>query len=187
MSKQSEYLMPKQAAELLMVSSNTLRHWTQQGLLKAVITAGGHRRFKREEVERFLHERNANDIEKLKVLIVDDDPNFSQYLKDVLNTNPQVEATDIAHNGFDAGAKIHSFHPNVVLLDLIMPDLDGFAVCRQIKNAPETSSIRIIAMTGEHTDENVQEIISSGAETCLAKPFKSKVLFDAMKLTHKRD
>jgi len=68
-----------------------------------------------------------------------------------------------------------------------MPDLDGFAVCRQIKNSPDTSSIRIIAMTGEHTEENVQEIIASGAESCLAKPFKSKALFDAIKLTGKNN
>jgi len=72
MGKKSEYLMPKQAAELLMVSSNTLRLWTQQGIIRAVTTAGGHRRFLRKEVERFLRERSSIEIEKFKVLIVDD-------------------------------------------------------------------------------------------------------------------
>jgi len=184
MNKKPEYLMPKQVAELLMVSSNTIRQWTQQGLIKAEITAGGHRRFYREEVERFIRERGhtqkPQDIGKIKILVVDDDKAFSQYLTDLLSNIPRVASIESAHSGFDAGGKINTFKPDVILLDLIMPDLDGFAVCRQLKETPDTSSIKVIAMTGEHTDENVQRIIAYGAESCLAKPFKRKEILTAL-------
>jgi len=172
--------MPKQVAELLMVSSNTIRQWTQQGILKAEITAGGHRRFYREEVERFIRERSQSQVTqnetKLKVLIVDDDVAFSQYLVELLGNSEKVDKIEVAHNGFNAGVKINSFKPDIILLDLIMPDLDGFEVCEHIKGAPTNKDIRVIAMTGNYTDENVERITGLGAETCLAKPFKGKQL-----------
>jgi len=184
MNKKPEYLMPKQVAELLMVSSNTIRQWTQQGLLKAEITAGGHRRFYREEIERFIQERSQShkpqSLKKIRILIVDDDTSFSLYLNELLSNSPKVDKIEVANSGFDAGVKINTFKPHVLLLDLIMPDLDGFAVCQQLKQSPDTAAIRVIAMTGNHTEENVQRIISYGAETCLAKPFKSKEILNAL-------
>ncbi|MCK5092197.1 MAG: response regulator, partial [Gammaproteobacteria bacterium] len=68
--------------------------------------------------------------------------------------------------------------PNIVLLDLMMPGLDGFEVCRQLKDNPATSAIRVIAMTGYRTEENVKRIIEAGAEECLVKPIEQDSLLE---------
>lgn len=178
------YMTPNEVAELLMVSPVTVRQWAQKGWLKAVTTAGGHRRFLGEDVEAFAKERGMQLMSNgpLRVLVVDDNRTFARYLADLLATvsDPIVVAT--AHDGFDAGRKIQLFNPDIVLLDLKMPGLDGFAVCQQIKDDTTTQHIRVIAMTGYFTPENELKIHQAGAEACLSKPFDKKVLFQAMGL-----
>ena len=184
MKKLLEYLTPKQVAELLMVSPITVRQWAQKGLLKAEITAGGHRRFFRHEIDRFARERgltfNTQSSNKLKILVVDDDKLLTEYLIEILECYPEVDEVDAAHDGFDAGIKIISFKPDVVFLDLIMPNLDGFNVCQKLKEVPSTRAIRVIAMTGSYSEENVQRIIAYGAETCLEKPLTNKEILTAL-------
>ena len=77
---------------------------------------------------------------------------------------------EVAKSGFEAGQKIYVFAPHIVLLDLMMPGLDGFNVCHQIKNNPVTRGIDVVAITGFHTPENADRIIAAGARACLGKP-----------------
>ena len=79
--------------------------------------------------------------------------------------------TEIAGTGFEAGTKIHTFLPDVVLLDFMLPDIDGFKVCALIKNEAATQHIRVIAISGNTSAKNVSRILETGAERCLAKPF----------------
>ena len=176
------YMTPNEVAELLMVSPVTVRQWAQKGWLKAVTTAGGHRRFMCEDVEAFARERGvrlASDGPS-RVLVVDDNRSFARYLADLLATLPEPVVVATAHDGFDAGRKIHLFKPDIVLLDLKMPGLDGFAVCQQIKDDASTHNTKVIAMTGYFTPENEAKILAVGADACLSKPFNKKVLFAAM-------
>lgn len=178
------YMTPNEVAELLMVSPVTVRQWAQKGWLKAVTTPGGHRRFLGEDVESFAKERGLQLLSEgpLRVLVVDDNRSFARYLADLLATIPDPAVVATANDGFDAGRKIQLFDPDIVLLDLKMPGLDGFAVCQQIKEDPLTQHIRVIAMTGYFTPENELKIRQAGAEACLAKPFDKKDLFRAMGL-----
>jgi CheY-like chemotaxis protein len=68
--------------------------------------------------------------------------------------------------------QIIKFKPQVVILDVRMPGLDGVQVCRDIKNNPDTRDIRILAVTGKAEGEEVEEILRCGVEHCLLKPFK---------------
>ena len=178
------YMTPNEVAEFLMVSPVTVRQWAQKGLLKAVTTAGGHRRFMAEDVDAFAKERGIQPQSKgsIRVLVVDDNRSFARYLVDLLATLPESIVVSTAHDGFDAGRKVHLFNPDIVLLDLKMPGLDGFAVCQQIKDDPVSQDIRVIAMTGYFTPENELKIRQAGAEACLSKPFDKQVLFQAMGL-----
>lgn len=165
------YLTSNEVAALLMVAPGTVRMWTDKGLLHAQTTLGGHRRFLRSEVERFMRERQQLASTPLRVLIVDDDPAFVRYLVALLGGiegKPVEIAT--AHDGFEAGHLLHQFAPDVILLDLIMPGLDGYQVCRQIRQDPATSKVRIVAMTGDASPANVERALCVGAEECLAKP-----------------
>jgi DNA-binding response OmpR family regulator len=116
------------------------------------------------------------DIKKARVLIVDDDPIITAYLHDLLESSEMNLLIEIAHDGFEAGSKIHTFSPDVVLLDLMLPGIDGFRVCSQIKSDPTTKHVRVIAITGEDSIENVSRILAAGAETCLQKPLNPREL-----------
>ncbi|MFU8788853.1 MAG: response regulator [Methylobacter sp.] len=176
------YLTPSEAAKLLMVSPITVRAWAQKGLLPSETTPGGHRRFLRESVEQFAKQQKAapprND---LRVLIVDDDKQVAGFLVEWLTGLDEPFIVETAVNGFEAGSKVHSFEPDIIILDLMMPELDGFAVCRQIKSDPDTSDIRVIAMTGHPSPENQQRSLEAGAEICIAKPLDMKRLLELLK------
>ena len=178
------YMTPNEVAELLRVSPVTIRQWAQKNWIKATTTAGGHRRFLRQDVEEFARQRGMelSSDGPTRVLVVDDNRSFARYLADLLASQSLEIKTETAHDGFDAGRKVLQFDPAIVLLDLKMPGMDGFSVCQQLKDDEATRHIRIIAMTGYYTPENELKILKAGAEACLAKPFDKVVLFDAMAL-----
>ena len=183
-AKQKSYLTPQEVAELLMVSPTTIRQWCSEGKIKSWATLGGHRRFMRADVERFSRERGLTlqlpSGHKKRVLIVDDDEDIGKYLTNFLRHVSDRVETAIASNGFDAGRLVQSFQPHVVLLDLMMPDMDGFEVCRTIKRDPASKATLVVAMTGYYDDSNVERILDAGAEFCLRKPFDTETLLDAI-------
>lgn len=109
-----------------------------------------------------------------KILVVDDDPLIHELISEMLSAH-QYE-TEVASSGFEAGAKVIKFKPCLVILDLIIPGISGFKVCRLIKEDPDTSHIKILAITGYDTQENLDRIIEAGADGYLAKP----VVMDAL-------
>jgi CheY-like chemotaxis protein len=111
------------------------------------------------------------------VLVVDDEASIREVIAASLAsraTQPYEVMT--AADGFEAGRLVATFRPDVVLLDLRMPGLDGFHVCRTIKADPETSSTIVIALTGYHTPETEARIVECGAVRCLAKPIEPSVV-----------
>jgi len=183
------YLTPREVADMLRVSPMTIRNWSVRGWLQAELTAGGHRRYPVREVERFAHERGmtlqrrSTDTEK--VLIVDDDPTFSNFLLAALGEHPEAIEARVARDGFEAGHMLHTFEPSTVLLDLVMPGLDGFQVCQHIKQDPSTRGIRIIAMTGHPDRGHERRILALGAERCLTKPLSLEVLLELLNVGSK--
>ena len=181
-----KYLSPAEFAQRLNVATVTVRKWAQKGMLNPVRTPGGHRRYTEDELEHFARKYDiplnaANPPVSCKLLIVDNDDQFRRYLQvRIESIYGESIYTDQAIDGFDAGKKIHSCNPDVILLDLLMPGINGFEICRSIKSDKHTRHIRIIAMTGFHNDHNVDQILSAGAETCLAKPIDVKKLISAI-------
>lgn len=176
------YLTPSEAAKLLMVSPITVRAWAQKGLLPSETTPGGHRRFLREDVEQFAKQAKTPPVRnEVRILVVDDDKQVSGFLVEWLTGLDEPFIVCAATDGFEAGSKMYTFEPDVILLDLMMPGLDGFAVCRQIKSDPDIKDIRVIAMTGYPSPENERRIIEAGAETCIRKPLDTKLLLGLLK------
>jgi two-component system cell cycle response regulator len=146
------------------------------------------------EVERFAAEHgvslHGDGPNELRILVVDDDDHLVRYMVELLtliavesDINLQVE---VAADGFEAGANVFRFRPHVILLDLLMPGMDGFEVCRGLKADPITRPIRVIAMTGLPSEENIERITSAGAETCLNKPIDQEALVVALRLNRQR-
>lgn len=142
-------------------------------------TPGGHYRISKEDLEDFiikkkmyplLHNRSSNK----RILIVDDDLQVQKLLT-VMLSSKQYE-TETASSGFEAGAKVVKFKPGLIILDLFMPEMSGFEVCKQIKKGPETSHIKILALTGYDNKENREKIMKAGADDYMAKPVMRDVL-----------
>ena len=181
--KKVQYLTPTQAAEHLMVSPVSIRHWALDGKLEFVMTPGGHRRFTIDALERFADEYSKHkpiDNSDKRVLVVDDNDDYARYVTDLMRKVDDSITSDVAHDGFEAGRLLIEFRPQIVILDLMMPGLDGFEVCRNIKQSLSTSKIRVIAMTGFHSPENEERILAAGAEACLAKPIDKNHLFSLL-------
>jgi len=116
--------------------------------------------------------------QRTRILIVDDQPEVIETIKTFLEKNrPNFHVTGTT-SGFEAGQIVFSFKPDIVILNLVMPGIDGFAVCRKIKSEPFTRDIKVIAITGYPTEENIERIKKEGASACLAKPLDFKELLD---------
>ncbi len=185
----SDLLTPNDVAELLGVSPVTVRQWAQKGLISARTTPGGHRRFTREAVVDFARRMAMQVPESLapplgqRVLIVDDDRQLNGMLVALFKQRyPHVEVAS-AYDGFEAGRQVLRFKPSLVLLDIMMPGMDGVDVCRAIKSDETSRAARVIAMTGHHTKELEQRVISAGAERLLKKPFGIEELLAVCGLT----
>jgi len=174
------YLTPKEVAELLMVSTAAVRLWAERGNLKARVTAGGHRRFKLDDIKEFAESKNIQlniaASENPKVLIVDDDIHFAEFLKALLKIEIKGIEVEISLDGFDAANKLHDFTPNILLLDLKMPGLDGFQVCQAVKENPLQNHIRVITISGNTSQSDIEKLKNIGAENCLDKPINVPVL-----------
>lgn len=177
------YLTSHDVAKMFMVTPVTVRQWVQKGLLQGMSTAGGHLRFTMQQIEVFARKRGLTMIpledKSLRILVVDDDKDQCLHIKDLLTklTNAEI---DTAYDGFEAGWKLQLFKPNVVLLDLTMPGMDGYEVCRLIKSEPQTKHIRVIAMTGFKSKAKTDAIIEAGAEECLPKPVTAETLAEVI-------
>ncbi len=178
----NEYLTPKEVANLLMVSPVTIRQWAQKGELKAHTTRGGHRRFLKEDVDTFAASHNmlVADADKIRILIVDDDTALAGFLEEFFEVNEGDFEVKVVHDGFTAGSYIHSFQPNVLLIDIMMPGVNGIEVCRYLKDNEETQHIEIIAMTGFPSKQNVDGVLKAGAKECLSKPLNTSSLIHAV-------
>ena len=177
----NRYLSPAEAAVLMRVSPITVRDWVNKGDLKAFTTPGGHRRFQIADIEEFAKAKGITleypEDQVTKILIVDDDVQVAGYLYELLSTCGVEMEIQTAHDGFEAGAKVMNLKPDIVLLDLMMPGINGFQVCQIIKKDLATRDIKIIALTGYYTDDNVKNILDAGAYACLKKPIDSHELF----------
>jgi len=185
-----KFLSPSDAAKMLMISPITLRQWAQRGLLPAFTTLGGHRRFKLEDIEAFLNKNNTykprSKDDLLRILIIDDDENILHLLEHVFDDIPARKiSVETATNGFDGGAKLYTFKPDFLLLDLKMKGMNGFDVCKHVKSNEATSNIRILTMTGFANRENTDRIIALGAEICFSKPLDIDALLAHIGLIEK--
>ncbi len=162
-------------AQMLHVDPGSVANWIDQGLLQAHRTPGGHRRVLGEDLVVFLREHKMPVPDELHarpvcVLVVDDEPAVAQLVaRTIESAHPEYE-THQANGGFQAGTMLANVKPDVVILDLRMPGMDGFEVCKLIKGQPENKHIHVIAMTAYPSAENEERILRCGARVCLAKP-----------------
>lgn len=167
------------------VTPDTIRKWSEAGRLHVFKTPGGHRRVRREDLIQFMKTNKIPLHEDLKnyatkVLIVDDEKIVISVIRRFLAQLDTPFHVEIATDGFDAGSLVGTFKPDVVFLDLRLPGIDGFEVCRRIKSSPHLQSPEVIAMTGYYDGETAKRVLELGASLLVQKPFTPEDLMAAL-------
>lgn len=168
------------------VYPTTVINWVKEGKLPAYTTPGGHRRIKKDDLLALMKKNNMPIPENLSkgekhiALVIDDDQKILRMIKTILSQEEELQVIT-AENGFEAGLIIYKTMPDIILLDFLMPDIDGFEVCRRLKSDEKTKDITIIAVTVLKEPKEIQKMISAGATDYISKPFKSEELVKKIK------
>ena len=165
-----------QASKWCGVSPKTMINWIDAGHIEAYRTVGGHRRIKKTDLEAFMRKQGIpipNETilaGRKRILIVDDDPIIVETLVQALEEEEHDYEIISASDGFEAGLQVNHFRPNLLILDIMMPDIKGYEVCRKIKSDPETKDIKIIVLSAYLDDEKFEKMKAYGADVCYSKP-----------------
>lgn len=173
-----KYLTTGKVSEMLEVSPAAIKKWIQQGKLSAFRTPGGHFRILADEFERFqkTHGFGTGTGEPLRVLVVDDQLDVAEVIVASLRAFHPRARLETAANGFEGLLKVGTFRPDVLLLDLSMPGMDGFEVCRQIKRDPVIRDTKVVVMTARFLDAEPRAM-DAGADGFLLKPFEAATVY----------
>lgn len=150
--------------------------WIKSGKLKAYSTPGGHYRILRNDFRNFLKQYNMPLDESYfsggikKILVVDDESTIVELIIRTLKGDNANYAFASASDGYEAGLQVASFKPDLVILDIVMPKLDGFEVCRRIKSNPDTQHVKVLGITAFAENGAIEKLLSCGADSCLSKP-----------------
>jgi excisionase family DNA binding protein len=176
-------------ADYCQVSRVTVFQWIRKEQIPAFSTPGGHYRVKLSDFRRFLEQydmpvdRAFFNQDKERILVVDDNSQVADFIASALEGDDEEYRRELekAADGFEAGLKIASFKPHLVVLDLMMPGLNGFKVCEQVKSDPETRDIKVLVVTGYASDENISRALELGADDYLVKPLDTQELQDRVR------
>lgn len=178
MKKSPRYLTTGQVSGACEVSLVTVKKWINQGKLKAFRTPGGHFRVAADEFQRLrtTYGFPAEPKASPRILVVDDDPGMVSLVSDALRGIRPPLKLEAAFDGYEGILKVGTFRPHLLVLDLRMPGVDGFEVCRRIKRNPATRATRILAITAYPEDFARERAFECGADAFLTKPFTIKEL-----------
>lgn len=187
------FLTSAEVADMVGVSSRTVSNWIRDGHLKAFRTPGGHGRVAEEDLQRFLDARGIRPLpiaasgphvrddaaRSPRVLFIDDDENLLDIIREVLEANGFEVQT--ARHGFLAGYLVAHFAPQVVVLDLMMPGLDGFEVMSLLRKRPEARTIPVVACTSMRGPDVESRAREAGFVSYIKKPLDFRGLVSLLR------
>jgi excisionase family DNA binding protein len=173
-----------EAAKVCKVSQQTIIRCFDNGQLKGFRVPGSKfRRIPREALYRFMKDNgiptDALESGKRKVLVVDDDPDIVDIISKGLEEDGRFEIR-VANTGFDAGMMVKEYRPDMIVLDVMLPDINGKEVCHRVRSDPALEDVRILCISGMIEDDKIQELRLSGADDFMHKPFDVMYLIDRM-------
>ncbi|MSP61592.1 MAG: response regulator [Myxococcales bacterium] len=179
-----QLLTSHQVGAILQANPSSVKKWISEGRLIAFRTPGGHRRIRAADLVQFIDAykmpipRRLSDASRRRLLVVDDDTAHLRALNRALKKySTRIEVSLIA-NGIDALVRVGAFRPHLVVLDVVMPTVNGLEVCQRLKANPETSSIEVILASGQFTAELEAAALAAGALRCMPKPIDLKLVFE---------
>ncbi len=173
-----------EAAEICKVSQQTIIRCFDAGRLGGFRVPGSKfRRIPRADLLRFMQD-NEIPTEILhpttgpkRVLVVDDDSSIIELFQDMLERDPRF-LVKVAMNGYDAGLLTEGFRPHVIVLDYMLPDINGHIVCKRIRDNPDLAGTKILIVSGVVNAAEVENLLRSGADDFVKKPFTLQHIVD---------
>jgi excisionase family DNA binding protein len=180
-SEPTEWLTLGQAAKYLGVAQSTIRKWSDLGRVPAFYTPGGHRRYRRSDLDSFLEHSGPGGAPQGGpiVLIVDDDDRLREYLK----ANLELEGYTVreASNADEGLEALEREPPALILLDVMMPKIDGWEMLRRVQERHGVGTIPVIMFSGKVDESDASEAKTRGARGFIGKPFDPQQLIDSTK------
>jgi excisionase family DNA binding protein len=177
---ETEWMTLGQAAKYLGVAQSTIRKWSDVGRVPAFYTPGGHRRFRRGDLDAFLERSGPGKPARGPlVLVVDDDPQ----VREVVRINLELEGYAVreASNADEGLAAVEDDAPDLILLDVMMPQVDGWEMLRRVQEQHGIGSIPVVMFSGQLESDIEHEAAERGARAFVGKPFDLRALIEQTK------
>jgi excisionase family DNA binding protein len=173
-----------EAAKICKVSQQTIIRCFDSGQLKGFRVPGSRfRRIPRDVLYKFMKENgiptDALESGRRKALVVDDDEELVELIRDALEADGRFEVR-VANNGFDAGMMVKEYRPDILVLDVMLPDINGKEVCQRVRMDSTLDDTKIICISGMVEAEKIQELKDAGANDFVQKPFEIETLMERM-------
>ena len=173
-----------EAAKICKVSQQTIIRCFDNGQLKGFRVPGSKfRRIPREALYKFMRDNSiptdALESGKRKILLVDDEVEIIEMLAKALEEDGRFEYR-VAANGFDAGMMVKEYRPDLIILDVMLPDINGKEVCVRVRQDTSLEEVRIICISGMVEEEKIAELKLAGADEFVRKPFDVDELINKM-------
>jgi excisionase family DNA binding protein len=174
------FFTTSEVARYCAVTNDGVLKWIKSNKLRAFSTPGGHYRVSAEDFRAFLEKYDIpvneaffrGEERKPTVLVVDDEPNIRDIVRRLLGELDPEMRIEEACDGYEAGIKIGSLLPDLVIVDVMMPRVDGISLCKSVRENPETQDIKVLAITAFPEQDNVKKMYDAGADLCLIKPLQ---------------
>jgi len=170
-----------EAAKICNVSQQTIIRCFDSGQLKGFRVPGSRfRRIPRDVLYRFMKDNgiptDALESGRRRALIVDDDEELVELIRDVFDADGRFDVR-VANNGFDAGMMVKEYKPDVIVLDVMLPDINGKEVCQRVRSDVNLDDVRIICISGMVEADKIDDLKEAGADDFMQKPFEVDALF----------
>jgi excisionase family DNA binding protein len=176
-----DWLTLGQAAKYLGVAQSTIRKWSDQGRVPAFYTPGGHRRYRRPDLDNFLNRSGPGGSTQQGplVLIVDDDERVREYVR--VNLEMEGYAVREAGSADEGLGVLEEVSPDLILLDVMMPQVDGWEMLRRVQERHGVGAIPVVMFSGKANEQSAQEATARGAQGFVGKPFDPQQLIEHAK------
>ena len=170
-----------EAAKICNVSQQTIIRCFDSGQLKGFRVPGSRfRRIPRDVLYRFMKDNgiptDALESGRRKALIVDDDEELVELIRDVFDADGRFDVR-VANNGFDAGMMVKEYKPDIIVMDVMLPDINGKEVCQRVRCDSTLDDVRIICISGMVEADKIDDLKEAGADDFMQKPFEVDSLF----------
>jgi excisionase family DNA binding protein len=178
-----DWLTLGQAAKYLGMAQSTIRKWSDTGRLPAFYTPGGHRRYRRSDLDQFLERGGAAAPRRSEgrrlILIVDDD----ERLREFVRVNLEMEGYSVREAGSaeEGLTALEDEPPDLILLDVMMPQVDGWEMLQRVHERHGVGAIPVIMFSGKVDDDGLKSAPSRGAQGFIGKPFNPQQLIESTK------